>query len=106
MAATVAEVSRDNTGGRLRLIVDITGDNSYPTGGWAVTPAQLGVQRIDRVSADVKSPSTTSYIAQWDYANNKIKVFWTGAAVNGTLGEVTNATNLSTLVLRAEVVGN
>jgi hypothetical protein len=38
-------------------VFDITGDTSYPTGGYLVTAAQLGLQRIHRIMR-VEAPGT------------------------------------------------
>ena len=51
MALTFSIVTRTlhPEGGKRMNVVDITFDSSYPTGGEAVTPNQLGLNTIDRV---------------------------------------------------------
>jgi hypothetical protein len=46
-------------------------DNSYPTGGYAITPGQLGLSSIDFVIANDR----LGYSFDWDYANNKLLVY-------------------------------
>lgn len=62
-------------------------DSSYPTGGEAITAAQLGLSKIVRMKFQ---PSGT-YLFAFDTANNKVKVY---SAINT---EVSNATDLSAL---------
>lgn len=77
------------------VIVDITGDSSYPTGGYAVTFP--GISKV--IFADVQTPPGTGHIAAFDYAAGKLKFFASG----GT--EVTAATNLSAATARCAVLG-
>lgn len=95
MAATVASVSNHVPGDLREVIVDVTGDTSYPTGGYAVAPANLATI----VLADVQVPAATGHIVSWDYAASKLKVFTAQGA------EVANATNLSTMTARIAFLG-
>lgn len=95
MAATVAVVDSHVPGAQKEVIVTVTPDTSYPTGGYTV--AVPGISRI--VLADVQTPSGTGHTAAWDYAANKLKFFTGGGA------EVANATNLSTAVTRIAFLG-
>ena len=106
MAATIADTTpvSDNVAGRLHLkTVTITGDSSYPTGGYALTPAQVGFTSI--VAVLFSDASALGVQATYDYTNQKVKLFWTGAGLSAALAEVTNATNVSTAVLRALIIG-
>lgn len=48
MAATITRVvGSENVVGKLRAVAfDITGDNSYPAGGYAITGATLGLRNL------------------------------------------------------------
>lgn len=95
MAATVTIVKRSKYLNRKVTIADVALDNSYPTGGEAVTPSQFGLSSIDQVIID----GGNGYRPQFDYTNNKIKVYTSA----GT--ETTNTTDLSALTLRVQAVG-
>lgn len=70
-------------------------DDSYPTGGEAITPADLG---LAQVFALIAFP-TAGYVPEWDGTNKKLKMYWADydAAADGALVEVANTTNLSAL---------
>ena len=49
MALTFTDVKRFNyqkSGGVRQAMIDITFDSSYATGGWAITPANVGMSLI------------------------------------------------------------
>lgn len=83
-------------GDRVLMIVDVTGDTSYPTGGSALTASQFGLDELQHIEG--AEPTGGTLIA-FDAANVKLKAF---SAV-GT--EVVNTTNLSAKVFRCLVVG-
>lgn len=95
MAATVTILKRGKTINRKITIASILMDNSYTTGGLAVTPAQLGLNSVDIILFE----SANGYTPQFDYTNNKVK-FYTSA---GT--ETSNATDLSAITLRVKAIG-
>jgi len=71
--------------GMRRGLVKITFDNSYPTGGWAFGPTDVGLTKFNLV--DLPSVTDTGYLMAYDYTNGKIKIFAeTGAA--GALSEL------------------
>ena len=72
--------------------ITVTGDASYPTGGYAVTAANCGV---DEIYAVIPAGGFDGYVAEFDYTNSKLKFYWTGAGLSGVFAQVTNATNLS-----------
>ena len=81
-------------GNTKEVIVTITGDASYPTGGYALTfPGITTVLFVDAQS------SSSGHPAVWNYATGKLQFFTSG----GT--EVTAATNLSAVTVRAAVLG-
>lgn len=77
------------------VILNVTADNSYPTGGYAITPSRYGLTKLDMVFID----GGNGYGVQYDYTNNKI-MFYTTA---GT--ETTNATNLSAITFNVMLIG-
>lgn len=94
--ALVPTVVRHLSQGNSRAkIVDLKLDNSYPTGGSVLTPASVGLVRIDTV--DPTSVGGRGF--EWIPATNKLKVYSSGTT------EVTNATDLSAVTVRCEVVG-
>lgn len=76
------------------VIVTITADASYPTGGYAVTFP--GITNV--LFADVQS-SSSGHPAVWNYSTGKLQFFTSG----GT--EVANAASLSGVTVRAAVLG-
>lgn len=82
-------------GATVEVFQDVQFDSSYPTGGYALTPAQVGLTEIIYLDCG----SLTGYIAHYDYANQKLLLYTSG----GT--QVTAATNLSTVFGRLLVVG-
>ena len=97
MALVITPKHEFVSGDRLRLIVDITGDTSYPTNGSALAASAFGMTELDSVSVQMPPSGIRTY--QYDYANSKLKAF---SAYNT---EVTNTTNCSADVMRAEIVG-
>ena len=85
-------------------LVEITGPASYvnPGGGVEFTPASLGLTTILAV---FMQDSLLGHIARYDPATGKVKFLWTGAGLSAVMAEVTNATNLSTVTVRALVIG-
>lgn len=96
MAATVTTVFAGSLlGAAQRISVEtVTGDASYATGGYAITPNQFG---FVRTSAVVPVGSNTGYVPSWDQTNSKLKVFFgdNNNASDGPLIEVASATDLS-----------
>lgn len=95
MAITIGQVnlpSRNHViGNRREVVMDATLDNSYPTGGYALTAATLGIDiALDFVQAIA---TTTGHTFAYDYANSKLKAYSGGT-------EITNATDLSAVVVR------
>lgn len=96
------------------LEVTMTGDTSYPTGGYAFGIAQLqslltaGMKiqyiivesPVALISDSVGTPATTGYLAAYDYLNGKVQLFVTGTAANDAFNEVASTTNVSTAVVR------
>lgn len=95
MAATIVANKRTKMLAVYAVIADVTGDASYPTGGYAITPAIFGLTTFDFVLV----PSAKGYGANYNDATGKIVVY----ASAGT--EVTAATNLSAVTFRIMAMG-
>lgn len=95
MALTLAPKHEYVVGDRLELVIDITFDNSYPTGGLALTPANLGFTELDVVNA---TPDTAGHTFPYDYTNQKLMAFSGGS-------QVANTTDLHTTTTRVVARG-
>lgn len=80
--------------------VQLTGDNNYPTGGYVLTPAQLGFSlRTDFV---IPIANSTSRIAEWVAATGAIRIL---NVAGGVIAEVNNGTDLSALTVNLLAFG-
>lgn len=91
-------------GGQRMLLADIQFDSSYPTGGEALNPADLGLEVIEAV---VAVGSGGGYLFDYIPASKKLLVFRSDypAVSAGPLVEVPNATDLSALKPTCLVIG-
>lgn len=72
MALTVDVLFKDTIGSsRACVLADITFDASYPTGGEALTPAQLQLDAVDAVFAE----NADGFVVEYDRSAEKVKVF-------------------------------
>lgn len=99
MALAYSFVGSFVVGDRLEVIVDVTGDTSYPTGGSSMdlTQAPFAFNTVTAVEPDLPLAGTRIY--KYDYGNKKLKAF----TAFGT--EVTNATNASADTVRCVITG-
>ena len=100
-AANVKVLDRGVAARRKRREVQITGDASYPTGGWPITPGLFELKSITAIdySHATLAAAFSANVVRYDSVNSKLLVY-TAAGV-----EVANATNLSTFVATAVVEG-
>lgn len=100
MAIAIGKVNLDSAdhvvGNHREKIVDVTLDSSYPTGGYTLTQAQLGIDWKPYFILAV--PTTTGHDAVYNYSTGKLMMFSGGT-------QVTNATDLSAVVLRVIAKG-
>lgn len=103
MGLTVADVERrQSVGTYYEKIVDITFDTSYPTGGEALVPADVGFDSILQVSVD----PTAGFVFTYDYVAETLQAFWVDTTVDGAaMAEVPDTHNLSAVTARAVVRG-
>jgi hypothetical protein len=86
-------------------VIDVLFDNSYPTGGEAITAAQLQLSSILAISIIQKTPADTNALNfGYDFTNNKIMAFRTDQ-VDDFQEQVPNATDLSTVTVRVLAIG-
>lgn len=86
-------------------VVDITLDNAYPAGGWALDPQSLGFGKNGQILAVMPFNDITGRFAFWDRANNKLVVRDASGAANAATPEITTVTQMNTVVVRAVVYG-
>jgi len=103
MALTLTQQSRTIMGNKRAVVYTATLDSSYPTGGEALTAANLGLVSVDFLLAESKN----GYMFEYDYTNSKLKAYYpsgtptfTGTAKTEHLiveETVTVSTNVGTL---------
>ncbi len=90
----------DGTDTHLQKVGVATGPASYTTGGDPVTPALLGLSRIDALLFEGFWNGTTLYLARYVASTGSVVI------VNPTTGnEIAAATNLSTYTARFLAIG-
>ena len=103
MALAVAVISKVDVGDRQEIVMDVTFDSSYPTGGEADTPI-VNEFRIGLLE-DVKG-SGLGRIVSYDAANGLVLVHEDQAVASAAaLDEVPDTTDLSALVVRCTCKG-
>lgn len=84
MGLTLAQVSVNLAGQRREAVVDFTFDSSYPTGGEALTPAALGLSRVE-YALIVESPDGYDFL--YDRANEKLLAYQPGGDLDWALAD-------------------
>ena len=97
MAATVTTIRKGVNGDQRYWQGTITGDTSYPTGGYAITAAQVGMNTIQSGIAD--NDTAASRLSSWDQTNKKLKLF------TALSTEAANASNQSTITVPVFLFG-
>jgi hypothetical protein len=110
MALTVATPTKVGVIGDLKYtFVTITWDNSYPTGGLALTPGQVGLTQVLGVQGfgTGGAASTALVEVSYDTTNSKLQAFGADGAAAGiaNLKEIPNATNIATITTNCLFVG-
>lgn len=99
MALTYTNKQSTVIGDRVEVSATYTGDASYTTGGYSITPATFDLDSIDHVIATL-APVTAAGLA---WFNDTTKKLMLGTALTGT--EVSNATNVTTVTGKLIVRG-
>jgi len=122
MAATFAAIG-DNVdtivtpkvpGAALDCIIELTGDASYPTGGYVFGNTQLqtlfggaysSIWFVDvaNPAALIGQPATTAYLASYDRVSQKVQLFTSNGAAPAAFAELPNATSVTTVKVRLRV---
>jgi hypothetical protein len=88
--------------GTKMVLTYITFDSSYPTGGEALTTAQLGLEEV----LAVIFPCSAGYSFAYDETNQKVLAYWVDTTTDGAaLAQVENTTNLSAVSVWALAFG-
>lgn len=104
---TIKIIRKIKFGNGFGVIAEFTGDKKatpdtgYPTGGYSVTPSQLGLHTVENVLA--QSPASSS-LWEYDLANNKLKILKVNSST-GALEEVTAESDQSEAVTRIVAFG-
>jgi len=108
MAATVKVVRRDSLGTSYVVYADVTGDASYPAGGYALTKGQIGITNVTGAHKIGGNPTSGVLLPHWDTTNAKLMFILPtgGAAAPATLtAPVAAAAGLGTLAVAAPGLG-
>ncbi len=114
MALTATILSKDITAdGEFEVIAQVTGDSSYPTGGYALTPALFGLNAFKTGYGGTGVPPTVPYLlcgdnglaSDWgpvvDFTNGNLELY-----VVSTQVQVAAATNVSAFSALVRVKGH
>src|SRR5262245_22378863 len=105
MALTFTTIQRINiqkSGGMRFAVIDITLDNAYATGGWAITPANLGLTAITAMVPAGTQVAAAGTVFGWDPSAGKLLAFKSNTAA---LFQEIAAADLNTRVARFFVIG-
>ena len=89
MAISLAQVNTPArtyvSGDRVIVTTDFTGDSSYATGGYALSPATFGLDSIDYIDIQF-NPVAAAGFGGYNYATGKLQLFTsaTGTEVANT----------------------
>jgi hypothetical protein len=105
MALTVTDLSKSQL---KEYLFEVTGDNAYAAGGYALTADMFGLTTLVAV---IPVPTGGSCIPVWDRANSKLKFVKGAASTTVTTGSggfseaATNDTYLTTTKALLRVIG-
>ena len=111
MALTIARITgADTTWGNKRVRVrDITFDSSYPTGGEPLTPADVGLKKIEQAVPHGAARNTAGTLAvdvAYDATTAKLFAYETAATVATPHAEVGSGESLATYTVRITFIGH
>jgi len=86
-------------------VVDITLDNSYAAGGWALDARSLGFGLNGVIYGVIPFSDGTGRFVSWDRSANKLMVRDASGAANAATPEITTLTQMNGVVIRALVLG-
>jgi hypothetical protein len=83
-------------------VFNVAFTGTYTANGEAITPAMFGLSALHFVDV---AHSPDGSVVVWDPATSKLRVFVTGAALSGKLGEAAGGSNQTTVTARVMVWG-
>jgi hypothetical protein len=88
-------------------LTTITPDTSYPTGGYALTAAQLGLSNVADAVCNIVGGTTNNgaVAASYNAATGKLQLWATGGTSPVTLAEVASTTNVSGVTVKVAAFG-
>jgi hypothetical protein len=106
MALTFAKVldASDYWGAQPVTVWDITFDNSYPSGGYTIAAGTVGLRVIMGVDLVGGNTAALGQEYYWNNVTGKLMVLMAAAATLAN-ADLTNATNIATLVARFRFFG-
>ena len=104
MALAITVIKRPAMPAGKAVVATITFDSSYPTGGEPLTAADLGMLNVEWLVVEQKGAA--SRIIEYDHANAKLKLYFLVEGAPNTFGEVTNASDQSTISCRIHAIGD
>lgn len=108
MALTLANVKQVSPGNYKLLLVNVTLDSSYATGGESLAATDLGLYAI---YGAIPITSPQGWAVAWDNTNLKFLAYGTGTSTGTAgdtivkLGEAPSTTNLSSVTFMTLVIG-
>lgn len=100
LSATSTIVSNASAGSHRKTKLRLTASGTYSTGGYALTAASFGLNKLDWVDVTLVKPLTGFASVDWDRATSKILAYTSAGA------EVANATADTGLVVEAVGYGS
>lgn len=105
MALAYNVVDRGAFGDLNVRVVDITLDNAYAAGGWALTAKDLGFGTNGIVYGVIPFSDGSGRILSWDRTANKLMVRDASGAANAATPEITTLTQMSGVIVRVIAFG-
>jgi len=83
-------------------VIQVTGDSSYPSGGYALGAAECDMKKIVSVEPVIQ----VGYVVEWNRATGKLLFYKNSATpTSNPLSEVTAGTNLTAVTVEVLVLG-
>ena len=105
MGLTITNKRQISAGNMNMVLALVSFDSSYPTGGEALTPGNLGLASIEEIFINAKN----GYIFEYDKANKKLKAFAPSGAASGVatipVTDVADTSGDKALFVREEAAG-
>jgi hypothetical protein len=104
MAITVSSISKPySIGDRFVTVSSVALDNNYPTGGYALSQADLGFAATVDPEFNVECDAANGWSALYDHTNHKLMLY---AGTVSASAQVTNGTDVSAVTaLRVKATG-